>query len=223
VLIAVGIVAVLGGMSLMLQLFSISDLRKKVARRQKSESFYVGELAAWHQYLRKMDGLAPVNGADAKGRNQALIIPADISGLPEDSDPTSPSLSIATTSKYGSMNLFSYTSDKVLYRAPSSTTYCGETSFQKGKKAFKNCLSEKSAAAPSTKRGPRLLASGWESICAIVTGGAVMCWGENEALGIGNPAEGDSKKRYVPAPTLITSGAVSVAGGARCAPLFPIT
>ena len=63
-LIAVGIVSMLGLMSLSMQMTSGMVNRKLVQRLNATESFYAGEMATWHGYYRLKENLS-VEGSTA--------------------------------------------------------------------------------------------------------------------------------------------------------------
>ncbi|MBI1859513.1 MAG: hypothetical protein HYR96_01170 [Deltaproteobacteria bacterium] len=58
-LIAVGVVTLLGGLSLSFQMSSQIATRRIVSRIDRREAFYSNELAAWHAYARATDTLTP--------------------------------------------------------------------------------------------------------------------------------------------------------------------
>ncbi len=57
---------------------------------------------------------------------------------------------------------------------------------------------------------PSGVAAGTDFSCARTAGGAVLCWGKNDRGALG---DGTTTSRSRPGPSLITSGAVEVAGG----------
>ncbi len=57
-LIAVGIVSMLGMMSLVMQLAATQHTSRRIGEMNKRYSFYLGELGVWHSYFRFKDGLS---------------------------------------------------------------------------------------------------------------------------------------------------------------------
>ena len=59
ILIALGIISILGAMSLMNALTAGMINKRTISKLDRIEAFYANELSAWHGYLRSQEKLSP--------------------------------------------------------------------------------------------------------------------------------------------------------------------
>ncbi len=149
ILLAIGLVSMLGILSFTLSLFTAMHQKRIVAKINRVEGYYMGEVSAWHYYFTEKNAPSSLCQSSACAVNfendYALRLPSSLIG-----DSTYPgnyeegaSLNVDTTLQYDTgrtiFRRYSVGNLNYLIANKENTPYCGRAKFS-GKKSYGVCL-----------------------------------------------------------------------------------
>ncbi len=189
ILIALGVLSVLGILSLVNNLSTLILTRRAVAKRLRAEGFYSSEMTAWNSYFNDRAGKSLDGAKDAKGRLLAAFDVRYDSNQPATmtKEPYTPDtykegewLNLLTTLDFDpDRNIIAhYHAEMLRVKARDlAGSYCGYSVTVSKNATSKTCLSTPKAAPPPLPSGPRRLVVLDRTACFLLENGSVKCWG----------------------------------------------